>query len=69
MAQAGVIGCGLMGTACARRLIEAHFEVFAYDLDEMKLAAIAEGGAQPVASVVEIVRACDTLVARAQVSR
>lgn len=51
-----------MGTACARRLMQAQFEVLAYDVDEKKLAAIAAIGAQPVSSIAEITRACDTLV-------
>jgi 3-hydroxyisobutyrate dehydrogenase-like beta-hydroxyacid dehydrogenase len=34
MATAGVIGAGLMGTACARRLLQAGVEVVAYDVDE-----------------------------------
>jgi putative dehydrogenase len=62
MKRIGVIGCGLMGTACARRLAQAHFEVLAYDVDETKLAAMAAIGAQPASSVAEIARACDTLV-------
>jgi putative dehydrogenase len=62
MARAGVIGCGLMGTACARRLAQACFEVFAYDVDKAKLAAIAAAGARPAISVAEVVTACETLV-------
>ncbi len=62
MARVGVIGAGLMGTACARRLMQAHFEVLAYDVDEAKRAAMANAGAQPAASVAEIARTCDTLV-------
>jgi len=62
MARVGVIGCGLMGTACAQRLVRARFEVLAYDVDKTKLAAIAAAGARPAASVAEMVAACETLV-------
>ena len=62
MTRVGVIGCGLMGSACARRLMQAHFEILAYDVDQAKLAAIAETGARPAASIAELATACDTLV-------
>ena len=55
MATVGVIGAGLMGTACARRLMQAGFEVLAYDVDEAKRAAIAKLGARAAASVGETV--------------
>jgi len=61
MAKIGVIGCGLMGTACMRRLVQAGFEVFAYDVDQTKLANVA-AGARPSASVADMVAACETLV-------
>lgn len=62
MKKAGVIGCGLMGTACARRLIAANFDVLAYDVDAAKLESITALGAQATESVAEITRACETLV-------
>ena len=62
MTRVGVIGCGLMGSACARRLMQADFEVLAHDIDETKLAALAAVGAQRVSSLKEMVQACDTLV-------
>jgi 3-hydroxyisobutyrate dehydrogenase-like beta-hydroxyacid dehydrogenase len=51
MATVGVIGAGLMGTACAQRLMQAGFEVLAYDIDEAKRAAIAKLGARLAGSV------------------
>jgi len=33
MAAVGIIGAGLMGTACSKRLRQAGFEVTAYDVD------------------------------------
>ena len=62
MTRVGLIGCGLMGSACAQRLMQAHFEILAYDVDKAKLAAIAETGARPAESITELVTACDTLV-------
>ncbi len=47
----GVIGVGLMGTACVQRLMQAGFEVLAYDVDEAKRAAIAKLGARVTGSV------------------
>ena len=55
MATVAVIGAGLMGTACARRLMQAGFEVLAYDVDEAKRAAIAKLGARAAASIGETV--------------
>lgn len=62
MKKAGVIGVGLMGTACTQRLLQAGFEVLAYDVDETKRKAIAATGATAAASVSEVAAACDTLV-------
>lgn len=58
MARAGVIGTGLMGTACTRRLLAAGFEVLACDVDEAKRNAIAQIGAKPLASIAELARVC-----------
>ena len=62
MARAGVIGAGLMGTACTRRLLAAGFEVLACDVDEAKRKAIAQLGARAVASVAELARECRSIV-------
>lgn len=55
MATVGVIGAGLMGTACARRLMQAGFEVLAFDVDEAKRAAIAKLGARAAGSIADTV--------------
>src|SRR5579871_1654009 len=58
VAQAvGVVGVGLLGAACARRLLEAGFEVHAYDVDAAKAKV-----AKPCASLHDLVSACPTLV-------
>lgn len=58
----GVIGCGLMGTAVAKRLVAAGFEVLAYDLDAQKRAAIAETGAKPEATAAVVIAGCEVNV-------
>jgi len=55
MATVGVIGAGLMGTACAQRLMHAGFEVLAYDVDAAKRAAIAKLGARAAGSIAATV--------------
>jgi 3-hydroxyisobutyrate dehydrogenase len=58
----GVIGTGLMGAACVKRLIEAGFDVLGYDVDPAKLKPIAALGARAARSVGDIARACDRAV-------
>lgn len=58
----GVIGTGLMGTACAKRLVGAGFDVLGYDVDPAKLKALAALGARAARSADEIARACDRVV-------
>jgi len=62
MARAGVIGAGLMGTACTRRLLAAGFEVLACDVDEAKRKAIAQVGAKAVATAAELARECRIMI-------
>jgi 3-hydroxyisobutyrate dehydrogenase-like beta-hydroxyacid dehydrogenase len=62
METVGLIGAGLMGTACARRLLQAGFAVQAYDVDESKRAAIGKLGAQPAGSIADIAKRCATIV-------
>ena len=58
----GVIGTGLMGTACARRLRAAGFDVLGYDVDPGKLAQLAALGGRAARSIAEISRSCDKVV-------
>jgi 3-hydroxyisobutyrate dehydrogenase-like beta-hydroxyacid dehydrogenase len=58
----GVIGTGLMGTACAKRLLEAGFEVLGYDVDAEKLKPLETLGGRGAGSVSEVARACDRVV-------
>lgn len=58
----GVIGTGLMGTACAKRLRAAGFDVLGYDVDPGKLAPLAALGGRAARSIAEIARSCDRVV-------
>jgi len=61
-APVGIIGNGLMGMACARRLTAAGFRVTGYDVDPAKSAAVAALGGSAAASLAEIARDCRTVV-------
>jgi 3-hydroxyisobutyrate dehydrogenase-like beta-hydroxyacid dehydrogenase len=58
----GVIGTGLMGEVFARRLAGAGFGVVGFDIDPAKSARLKEFGAQPAASIPELVRAARVIV-------
>src|SRR5690349_16538446 len=60
--KVGIIGAGLLGTACLQRLIGAGLPVAVYDVDEAKRAAAAKLGATAAASIDEVVRACEIIV-------
>jgi len=58
----GVIGTGLMGTACAGRLLGAGFEVLGYDVDPGNLARFEAAGGRVARSLAEVAQACRTVV-------
>jgi 3-hydroxyisobutyrate dehydrogenase-like beta-hydroxyacid dehydrogenase len=58
----GVIGTGLMGMACAKRLLAAGFNVLGYDVDAARLADLAALGGRAVRATAEIAGACDKVV-------
>ena len=58
----GLVGAGLMGTAITKRLLDAGFDVLAYDVDAAKRAAIAERGARIADSVHELASGCEIIV-------
>jgi len=58
----GVIGTGLMGMACARRLRGAGFEVLGHDSDAGKLRALEALGGRAAPSLAELAGACDVAV-------
>ena len=62
MAPVGIIGAGLMGTACSKRLRQAGFELVAYDVDSAKLAALTRLGTRAAASVRAVAQECESIV-------
>jgi putative dehydrogenase len=58
----GILGTGLMGSACARRLIAAGHAVTGYDVDAAKAPAFAALGGQAAASVTTLARDCNAVV-------
>jgi 3-hydroxyisobutyrate dehydrogenase-like beta-hydroxyacid dehydrogenase len=58
----GVIGAGLMGTACAKRLIAAGFDVAGHDVDAAALAQFTATGARAAASLEALARTCRHIV-------
>lgn len=50
----GFIGCGHMGGAIARRLLDGGFDLLVNDLDASRLKSLTELGAKPVESIREI---------------
>ena len=58
----GLIGIGLMGMACAKRMRAAGLALLGYDVDTKKLDAFVALGGKAAASVAEIARSCDKVV-------
>jgi len=61
-APVGLVGLGLMGTALARRLLDAGFAVRGFDIDAAKRASFAALGGTEAESIVEIAAACPIVV-------
>jgi 3-hydroxyisobutyrate dehydrogenase-like beta-hydroxyacid dehydrogenase len=61
-APVGIIGTGLMGTACARRLIAAGYAVTGYDVDPAKSTALGALGGRAAPSIAELARHCRAVV-------
>ncbi len=58
----GLVGIGLMGMACARRMHAAGLPLLGYDVDAAKLDAFVQLGGKAAASLAEIARECDQVV-------
>ena len=54
----GLLGLGLVGTALARRLLGAGFEVVGYDVDAAKREAFAKIGGRKMESVARVAQEC-----------
>jgi 3-hydroxyisobutyrate dehydrogenase-like beta-hydroxyacid dehydrogenase len=58
----GIIGTGLMGTACARRLLGAGLEVLGYDVAPANLARFESAGGHAARSLAEVAQVCRRVV-------
>jgi 3-hydroxyisobutyrate dehydrogenase len=58
----GFIGIGLMGKPLTLRLLAAGFTVRVWNRSPDKLAEVVAAGAQPVASIGELVKAADVVI-------
>ena len=58
----GVIGTGLMGTVCGRRLLAAGHQVIGYDVDPAALARFASTGGETSASLSGLMQSCSYFV-------
>jgi 3-hydroxyisobutyrate dehydrogenase-like beta-hydroxyacid dehydrogenase len=58
----GVVGTGLMGMACVKRLLAAGFDVVGHDVNPAKLEPLAGLGARAARSLDEVAHACDRIV-------
>ena len=61
-AAVAVIGCGVMGTSIATRLIEKGHAVHVFDIDPSKRAAIAEKGATACNSAADAARSSNIVI-------
>jgi len=52
--QLGVVGLGRMGQIVVERVLDAGHDVVAFDLDEERVATVADAGADPAASLSEL---------------
>jgi len=58
----GIVGTGLMGMACAKRLLAAGFNVLGHDRDAGKLQSLEALGARAARSLAELAGTCDDVV-------
>ncbi|HEY6911728.1 MAG TPA: NAD(P)-dependent oxidoreductase [Myxococcales bacterium] len=59
----GIVGCGLLGSAVSRVLLEAGYAVVGTDLAPAALAGLASRGGEVVASAAEVARRARTVFA------
>ncbi|MHA3019716.1 NAD(P)-binding domain-containing protein [Mycobacterium sp. BMJ-28] len=62
MSTVGLVGIGDMGSAMLPHLLDAGFDVTAYDSDPLRLQAAAEAGADPAVSAAAAAAAADTVL-------
>jgi len=62
VAQVGIIGLGIMGSAMSGNLLKDGFEVVGYDIEPGARAALRKAGGSPVQSTAEVAKAADIIV-------
>lgn len=62
MRKIGFIGVGIMGKPMAKNLIDAGYEMIAYDIDPQALAEIVDYGAEKANSCREVAENCDLIL-------
>lgn len=62
VAQLGLIGIGLMGTALAERLLAAGCRVIGWDLNSDRTAALAALGGEVAGGLKDVVSGCDRVL-------
>ncbi|MFN4183591.1 MAG: 3-hydroxyisobutyrate dehydrogenase [Hyphomonas sp.] len=62
MAKIAFIGLGNMGGGMCANLVKAHHDVAAFDLNSAAVAAAAERGARPAASIADAVAGVDMVI-------
>ncbi|PKP83515.1 MAG: 3-hydroxyisobutyrate dehydrogenase [Alphaproteobacteria bacterium HGW-Alphaproteobacteria-18] len=62
MAKIAFIGLGNMGGGMCANLVKAHHDVAAFDLNPAAVAAAAERGARPAASIADAVSGVDVVI-------
>ncbi len=60
--RVGIVGLGIMGTAMARHLIDADFEVHGYDVLDDKVANFVEMGGIAATSGADVAAACEMVI-------
>jgi 3-hydroxyisobutyrate dehydrogenase/2-hydroxy-3-oxopropionate reductase len=58
----GFVGLGVMGRPMARRLLDARWDVVAFDIAEVALAEVAAAGATPAGSAAEVAATADVVM-------
>lgn len=58
----GLIGIGLLGTALARRLLDAGYHVVGFDVAAARREEFGRMRGEPVESVAEVARRCSTIL-------
>jgi 3-hydroxyisobutyrate dehydrogenase-like beta-hydroxyacid dehydrogenase len=62
MSKIGLVGIGLVGTAIAKRLLSANFDVVGFDIDSARCRHLEKLGAKAVSSPAEVANETDRVV-------